>query len=505
MHSFLRRRRPTRAAGLVALALVVLATLAPPPAPAAARRPWTPAPPSRAYTPRHVWQTRDNCVFASGQMLIDKWTHGRVRASQGRLRAASKDEEGGAGFRDLAKGIAGATGIRLRWSPSGGDPMTWWQLLDRLEHHGGAVLFGEYGRFPAAYRRWAPKFARSANDNHAVYVERYDRAKGRVWLMDPLAAGGFKGEWIDVEALRRFASFDGSLVKAAATPARKRPKTAPLVDQAYRLGAPVFAPVIVAGATTDVSVPMTIADGFPLPAAHALTGTWERIGDALGELARDDTVVIPAEAAPDALHVSALQPPASTLTRSPDARPSASGFRFGLPTPEHPGNYRLTLALVAAGAPADRPARSIEPVEVRVVGPFAGSIALTAAASAQVGSLVRVQVAVANLGIVDWRPAAPPATGAGLGIEVLPGHPAVLTVSWRSASGGTYPAPTVDLPLSPGTSSELELDIPAPSTAGAWVLEADVVHPAAGSLAAGGMTATPVSIVVNPPSADPTP
>jgi len=61
------------------------------------------------------------------------------------------------------------------------------------------------------------------------------------------------------------------------------------------------------------------------------------------------------------------------------------------------------------------------------------------------------------------------------------------------------------MPLQPGASGELELDLPAPPTAGTWILEADVAHPAAGSLAAGGMAAPPVVIVVGPASADPTP
>jgi hypothetical protein len=193
------------------------------------------------------------------------------------------------------------------------------------------------------------------------------------------------------------------------------------------------------------------------------------------------------------------------VTRSADVKPSAGGFMFGLPTPDDPGNYRLTLALVPAGAPTDRPVRTLEAVEVRVVGPFAGSISITTATSAQVGTLVQVQAAVVNLGTVDWRPALAPATGAGPGIEVLPGHPAVLDVSWRSPSGATLPGATIDMPLQPGASGNLELDLPAPPTAGNWILEADVAHPVAGSLAAGGMAAPPIAIVVGPASADPTP
>ncbi len=498
-----RRTPALRLAAVASLALIILAAGTLSPSAADARRPWTPSPPRGPYTPRHVWQTRDNCVFASGQMLLDKWTHGRIRVGQAKLRTASFDDEGGAGFRDLASGVTRATGIRLRWSPGGGDPMTWWQLLDRLERDGGAVLFGQYGRLPAAQTRWAPAFARADNDDHAVYVERYDRANGRVWLMDPLAVGGFSGEWIGVRALRRFARFDGDLVYAAATPARHRPTTAPLTDQAYRLGTPVTGAAIIAGSEATITVPLAIVDGFPLPAAHSLAGHWERLGDALGELGRDDAVVLPAVDGSGTMSVSAVQPADVIDTRSADARPTADGFTFTLTTPEGPGRYRLSLVVVPAGAPADHPARSLASLEVRVDPPYAGSVTATAVGDAPMGSAVRVDVTVANLGTVDWRPAPPADAGPGRRVEIPPGRPAALTIAWRTAAGDEVLAGEVDLALAPGERASLVLDLIAPATAGAWTLELDVVHPADGSLVAAGMASTAIPIVLDPPTADP--
>jgi hypothetical protein len=497
-----RRRSRTSAVGLTTLVLLILVTVGIPPSPAAARRPWTPAPASGAYTPRLVWQTRDNCVFASGQMLLDKWTHGHLRISQGRLRKASGDDEGGAGFRDLARGIARTTGVRLRWSPSGGDPLTWWQLLDRLERGGGAVLFGEYGRLPREYTHWAPRFARSAKDDHAVYIERYDRANGRVWLMDPLAASGFAGEWIDVRVLRRFARFDGSLVYAAATPVRHRSSTAPLSDQAYRLGAPTFGPAIVAGTATPVSVPLTIVDAFPLPADHRLTGAWERLDDPVGEVGRDDSIVIPAETRSGALPLSVLQPPETTVTSSAAARATARGFTFLLPAPDRPGRYRLTLGLVPAWSSSGRAARTLPAVEVRVVGPYAGSVTADVPEATRVGSTVDIALAITNLGTVDWRPAPAVDAGPGQRIEATPGRPAVLTIGWRSPTGELDHVGSVDVPLVPGSSMPITLQLAAPATAGPWTLELDVVHPAAGSLASTGMAPPTLAIVVDPASAD---
>jgi hypothetical protein len=60
-----------------------------------------------------------------------------------------------------------------------------------------------------------------SRDNHAVYVERFDRRHGRVWLMDPLARGAWKGEWISIWALRKFAWSSGGALYVAVTPTAK--------------------------------------------------------------------------------------------------------------------------------------------------------------------------------------------------------------------------------------------------------------------------------------------
>ena len=287
----------------------------------------------RSYSPRHVWQLKDNCVWAAGQMLVDKWTHGRVRVYQARLRRASGDKKGGSSLYDLSKGIARLTGIHLRASPGLGDSMTWWQLLDRLEHGGGAVLIGEYSRLPDHFTRWDPSFARKRSSSHAVYIERYDRANARVWLMDPLAEGAYAGEWIAVTALRRFASFKGDAVVAAATPARHNPTTAPLIDTAYVVGAPTVGRTAVAGSTLKVRVPLQIRFGFPAPSAQRFVATWEPVVDAIAARtsARSRAVVDTASMIgdqPDPVEVATTQPgrpvqPARIRQRA--ARPRRSG------------------------------------------------------------------------------------------------------------------------------------------------------------------------------------
>lgn len=159
-----------------------------------------PEAPLEAYRPRFVRQTGKNCAFASAAMLLDKWTRGALRPSQARLRAASRvpDTEG-VNFAALSRAVARVTDVDLRYSPNGGDPLTWPALLSRLARGGGAVVGGAYSRLPRHYQRWGREFAsRGASaSGHAVYVERYEptRAGGRVWMMDPLAKSArYSGE-----------------------------------------------------------------------------------------------------------------------------------------------------------------------------------------------------------------------------------------------------------------------------------------------------------------------
>ncbi len=292
---------------------------------------------------------KSNCVWAAGEMLLDKWTHGGVRVRQSVLRRASSDKKGGSSLYDLARGIARVTGIRLRYSPSYGDSMTWWQLLDRLDHGGGAVLIGEYGRLPSHYTRWEPAFARRRNSSHAVYIQSYDRVRGRVWLMDPLADGDFQGEWIAVETLHRFASFQHGKVMAAATPARHRPTAPPLVDHAYRLAGPRLSGTPVAGSTVTVQVGLAIRWGFPAPTPQRLTAHWVPVAspDPPDPPSRS-RVVIDSARAPGALPPP---DPVETMTASAPTRAGAAGFRTTLPVPTIPGRYRLSLGLAEVGRP----------------------------------------------------------------------------------------------------------------------------------------------------------
>jgi hypothetical protein len=438
---------PARLALVAAAALLVLTAL-PPVAPAADAYGWRHLPPPKGdYSPRHVRQSLDNCVFAAGAMLLDKWSHGRIRVTQGRLRKASGDKDGGSSLRYLARAYARTVGLRLRTPGFGGD-MSWWELLDRLESGGGAVVVGEYNRLPDNYSHWNRRYANRRRSSHALYVERYDRANGRVWVKDPLAPGGWPGEWYPVEVLRRFADFDGRRVVAAATPARRRP-TAPLIDQAYRVGAPRLSAVALADHPLPVSVPFRSTAGFPRPDAQRLVATWRPSDDPTGEPV--------------------------AITRSGFAKPGEATIDASLPVPPETGRYIVELrAETAAGKGTARP---LGTVAVRVVGPYSGALTIDAPASVRPRERFEVRVGVTNVGTVDWR--TPGSGDAGVAAEDVS---AVLTLVWRRGDETQVAAASAELALAPGRRIRAELLVRAPTVEGPWQLDAYVSHPILGPM-----------------------
>jgi hypothetical protein len=410
-------------------------------------------PPSGNYSPRHVWQTRDNCLWAAGSMLLDKWSHGRVRASQYTLRKASGDKDGGSNLRDLARGYAKAVRVKLE-TPGWGDDMRWWQLLDRLATGGGGIIIGEYNRLPGHFTRWSPSYAARRDSSHAVYVERYDRRRGRVWIKDPLAPGGWPGEWIPVDDLRRFADIEAGIVWAVATPPRRRPSTAPLIDQAYRLGEPTVGRLVLAGRSLAVHVPFRISAGFPRPEAQRLVATWRPAG-------------------------SAVSDPATTRSRT--IRPTRSAFDARVAVPGSPGLYRVGLAFVPArGRGAARP---VGEALVRVAGPYAAAVSVTAPADAELGQAVPLDVAVVNVGSEDWRRTPERELESAPDDQAFQAQrEALLTLAWTMPDREPVEALQLPLPLAPGGRAGTAASVVAPTTPGSWQLVATIDHPVLGPM-----------------------
>ena len=136
------------------------------------------------------------------------------------MRRSSGDRVGGSRFADLARAISRQYGWRPKFSPDGGERLTWNDLLERLSSGGGAVLAGDYGRLGAPFTRWDRAYAHDPKaGGHALYVERYDEANKRIWLMDPLGRDGYNGEWAPVERVHAFVWKRNGLVFAMPTAA----------------------------------------------------------------------------------------------------------------------------------------------------------------------------------------------------------------------------------------------------------------------------------------------
>jgi hypothetical protein len=464
------------------------------PAPASALEPPRPLP---GYRPDFVTETDTrpwtDCLWASGAMLLDKWTNGRVTVTRQALRAKSGDRHGGSTFDDMKIAFA-KYGFNLKFSPDGGTRITWGQMLSRLEKGAGAVLLGDDHRLPRWFGRWDYGFWKKTgkDDNHAVYIERYDRRRGRVWLMDPLARGDWKGEWISVRSLRKFAWSSGGAIYVAMTPTAK---AAPFK------GVRALKPKVVLSSTAmDATWTLKTPRHWKFPGADVLTAF---------------------DAAPDPLLAAAVSPalPMKADAGKPPAaaRASVSGktLHVTTPLPTTPGAYLARVALrdrrfgktvlrsgqVAVFVPGDRQAT----LRLSMHG-----------TGVEIGSTIDATVTVANTGTTTWEDIR--ASTAGSRKEIK--RSTHLEARWipldvHGPVAGAVAATTTDttvaaeeddatmslepislraVPLAPGRRISVHATLLAPDQPGQWALVVDVVDAIDGSFAALG-SAPAVQIV----------
>ncbi len=459
------------ARAFLAACLVVVTLLAITPGSAAALEPPRPLP---GYRPAFVTETDTlpwtDCLWASGAMLLDKWTNGRITATHQRLRKLSGDTNAGSGLADLKVAYA-RLGIDLAYSPDGGARITWSGLLNRLAHGGGAVLLGDDSKLPRWYGRWDSRFwkGKAKTDNHAVYLERYDRGRGRVWLMDPLARGDWQGEWISVASLRSFAWSQGGLLFAAMTP-RARP--APFAHVS------ASAPELARTPTTfDATWTLTAPRRWRDPGAD-VHASFDAAGDPL--LA---AVTLP----------SVLSRPGTDadLTR-PTAAVAGGMLRLSAPLPDAPGAYVASLALTDRRF--GRTVADTGEVAMFLAGPRSATLRVTAGVQAAgTGTSVNVSVSIINSGTLTWAETAAGQVSAGkpldrnarliarwIPVAVPDGHPADNSL--------VPPDPIVlaPVPLAPGGRLALDVAVGVPDSMGRWALAVDVVDDIDGSYAALG-------------------
>jgi hypothetical protein len=463
-------RSLARSSAAAAVVLVTLLGFAP--GRASALEPPRPLPGYRAgfvtETDERPWR---DCLWASAAMLLDKWTNGDVTPTHQRLRNLSGDHDGGSSLQDLRAAFR-KLGFKVSLDGNGDATMTWHGLLRRLKDGGGAVVLGDYGQLPGYFGRWDYRFWKgkgtSGNDNHAVYVERYDARRGVVWLMDPLGRGGYEGEWLSIHSLQRYAWFKNGRVQAVATPTAK---AAPF--SGVRLGA----------SAVRVS-------------NEALTATWDlraskrwrfQGADVRPAIAPDPDPILGA-----ALSAAAgLEPSTDAATDRPSASVRSGVLRATTALPTKPGAYLSSMAVtdrrfgrtfvrstpVTVFVPGERRATlRIQPSSgvLEAGGRFEFTLIATNAGSEPWAALERMEAA-------ERKDEPRPSTVVATWIRV-DGDPAAA----RDGDVDRVELDVARVALDPRRTTRLHEKLPIPATPGRWALVVDLVNDVDGSFAALG-------------------
>ena len=471
-------RRPARTLGALALAIAFLLPAA---VPAAAREPHRPLP---NYHPEFITQREGggstaDCLWASASMLVEKWSAGRITASKDRLRRMSGDTKKGSNFDDLTP-VLRKLGLKAKWSPEGGEYVTWSGLRDRIRKGGGAILLGDYHDLPRYYGRWAPKFwkKKGKKDNHAIYLDRYDGRTDRFWVMDPLAPAGWKGEWIPARYLRAFAwSTGGGGLWTMLTPTAKR---APF--SGVKLGAPE-ASVREGRLKVEWNV-RKAPKRWKLPRVRVMTRV-ERVKDPVA-LGITDAVSAP------------LVRPAANKGK-PSARYAKKTITATMKLPATPGAYEIALSLGER-----RFGRTVarSSTIVYVPGERRGSILVKDPGAAMAGEPLELVATIMNTGSRDWSDPEWLTTSAAATLAQR--RDTVIRATWRFLDGpdgpdgapASDPVDVVDVPLKAGSVSRATLTLDAPKTPGRWILTLDIADALDGSFAAAGSAPRTMVVMV---------
>ena len=460
--------RLPRALGALALAIAFLVPAA---LPVAAREPHRPLP---NYHPDFVTQrerggSTADCLWASASMLVEKWTAGRITMSKTRLRRLSGDTKKGSNFNDLAP-VLRRLGLKARWSPEGGDYVTWNEMRARIRAGGGAVLLGDYHDLPRYYGRWAPKFwkKKGKKDNHAIYLDRYDGRTDQFWVMDPLAPAGWKGEWIPARYLRSFAwQTGGGGLWVMLTPAAKR--------------AP-FSGVTLAAPEAAVRDGQLLVDWkvrkapkhWKLPRVKVRT--------------RVERIANPASLGITASVSTPVGEPASKK-RKPSARYAQKTIQARVTAPTKPGAYQIAMSLGER-----RFGRTVarSSTVVFVPGKRRGSILVKDPGAVIAGETFDLDATIMNTGSVDW--ADPEWLSASAAKALDRRRNTRVRALWHlvEPDDGDAERATADpedvfaVPLKPGEVAGGRIVVKAPNVPGRWVLTLDLADEVDGSFAAGG-------------------
>ena len=444
---------------------------------AAVSAPEAPAP---GYTPRFVTQTDErppwnDCLWASGVMLLDKWTHGRLTPQREALRRSSGDGVGGSRFSDLARAISRQYGWRPKFSPDGGERLTWNDLLERLASGGGAVLAGDYGRLGSPFTRWDRSYAHDPNaGGHALYVEQYDERNKRIWLMDPLGRNGYNGEWAPVERVHAFVWKRNGLVFAMPTAAPPQRSVTGYIPGTLTLAAGSHR----AGDLVPASMPLASTGPWPLPNL-VLVSQWQLMAPDVdappdeGAVAADTNDMQLVSRGQLRPHTDEALPVSEPAGDAGQAAPPTTSLTTVVALPDAPGLYQLTASVVRGDSRPMPKGWTLPPTLMRVWGDRGAVVVATPPTEpVAAGQAVSLTVAVENGGALPWTyEDAGPKVG-----DDTPAAQTQLEAAWVDDAGtSTQAMAPLMLGLTSGQAQDVPLALVAPPLPGNYTLVFDVV------------------------------
>lgn len=421
------------------------------------------------------WQ---DCLWASASMLVDKWTAGRILISREALRRLSGDRTGGSSLDRLVVALH-RIGLTARTSPNGGSVVTWASLRTRLAAGGGAVLLGDDSQLPRWYGRWDPAFWNNtgSRDNHAIYLDRYDGAHDRYWMMDPLAAASWAGEWISGRDLRAFAwSTRASALFGLMTPAATQPSFA---------GVRLRAPVAVAGADAlHVAWPIaTTPRRWTMPPIGVVVRitpeTHPRLPSQSIVLSIPPVVIAPASTGPAGGGAAADKRTNGVLNATVPYPTAAGTYRVAITLQDRRGKRTVARSTVTLYVPGERQATIV---------------ATPSAGPSPIGRFSFV-AGVTNTGSAtwsdpDWAPVLPLAASGPRSTRLVATW-VLVTPKGSSAPLALAPIAPASIrldavPFAPGHGATIMATIATPTSPGLWALTLDLVDDVDGSFAAHG-------------------
>jgi hypothetical protein len=360
---------------------------------------------------------------------------------------------------------------------------------------------------------------RSAPNENGNFL-RFDsqRTRGAIAEMDPdQASSGFHRSIVLRPSLASAQVLNSAVLRRGTLTPIVEPT---LTGLGLTFGAPDLTSPPTTGTSTTLVLPLAADVAATLPKQLMIGTRWDSL-EPSAAIGTDPTTgaaapPVTSDADPgttatqDAAGMDLVVPeqPGELVAPVPARRLATGGLAVPVRIPANPGLYRLVATIHGAdGVAFDAATQALVPaLVVRVIGGETARYTMAATATAQAGGPFELPVRVTNVGRSAWGHAATAHSVSEA--EIDPASRATLVARWVDLGGvaagppGT-PADTVAvnvLPagLAPGGSSDVDIQMSAPATAGEFLLVLDVVDPLTGSMAASGVPPGIVRVTVTP-------